>query len=678
MEKKADFLFETSWEVCNKVGGIYTVISTKALNVSYEFGDNYVLIGPDVWRDDQSNPEFTPDDTMFHSWKAVAAQEGLIVRTGRWNIRGNPRVMLIDFTSYFGQQNEIFARFWETYHLDSIAGQWDYIEPALFGYAAGKVIESFTNYYREYPRVVAQFHEWMTGMGVLYLEKNVPWITTAFTTHATVLGRSIAGNNRQLYSRMKEFNPAHMALEFNVISKQSLERLSAAEADVFTTVSEITGRECEAFLGKKPDVITPNGFEDTFVPAPENFEAARKAARDRLLSVAGALLGYTLPADTLLVSTSGRYEYRNKGIDLFLSSLGAINREADTDRQCVAFILVPAYHKGPRQDLVAAMNNGSYITEGDRYLTHGLHYVNDDPVINQLTREEIRNTQEEKVKVIFVPSYLNGSDGIFNMPYYDLLIGFDLTLYPSYYEPWGYTPLESLMFRVPTVTTNLAGFGMWVDSYFVEPGNGCLVLDRTDENEKEVIAGMEEFIRRFMKMSLADMAAARDKAWEISRIANWNTLFHYYTEAYTLAIEKSEERRDQPREYARILEATEVQSRKPFQAPVWKDIYVQSEVLERVSYLKELTATFGGHGTAMPSSSSAVWIQHSGKRWDTIPRDSWKPLITSDLWCCQMMRFSSMMLTGSIKSSPTIWPGPKTRSFLPWPTSAWSLEFTPA
>ncbi|MCA1742044.1 MAG: alpha-glucan family phosphorylase, partial [Bacteroidales bacterium] len=560
------------------------------LNVTYEFGDNYILIGPDVWRDDQSNPEFTPDDTMFLPWKAVAAQEGLNIKTGRWNIKGNPRVILIDFTPYFGQQAEIFARFWETYQLDSISGQWDYIEPALFGYAAGKVIESFTNFYREYPRVIAQFHEWMTGLGVLYLEKNASWITTSFTSHATVLGRSIAGNNRQLYSRMKEFNPVQIAHEFNVTSKQSLEKLSAAEADVFTTVSEITGRECEAFLGKKPDVITPNGFEDTFVPASENFDAARMAAREKLLSVAGALLGYTLPADTLLVSTSGRYEYRNKGIDLFLSSLGAINRKADADRQCVAFILVPAYHRGPRQDLAAAIAaGGAFVTEGDRYLTHGLHYFNDDPVLNQLSREEIRNTASEKVKVIFVPSYLNGNDGIFNMPYYDLLIGFDLTLYPSYYEPWGYTPLESLMFHVPTVTTNLAGFGMWVDSYFENPGNGCLVLNRTDDNEKEVIAGMEDFIRRFMKMAPAEEAEAREKAWEVSRIANWNKLFRYYLEAYSFALENSEERRDQPREYTRILEATEVQVRKPFQTPVWKDIYVQSELPERISYLKELS-----------------------------------------------------------------------------------------
>ena len=587
---KADFLFETSWEVCNKVGGIYTVISTKALNATHEFGDNYVLIGPDVWRDDKTNPEFTPDDTMFLQWKTVAAQEGLNVRTGRWNIKGQPRVMLVDFTPYFGQQNDIFARLWETYKLDSISGQWDYIEPALFGYAAGKVIESFTSYYREFPRVVAQFHEWMTGAGILYLEKNAPWITTAFTTHATVLGRSIAGNNRQLYSKLNEYNPVQTAHELNVTSKQSLEKITAAQADVFTAVSEITGRECLAFLDKKPDIITPNGFEDTFVPAPEDFEGSRNEAREKLLTVAGALLGYTLPADTLLISTSGRYEYRNKGIDLFLSSLGAINKKCDCDRKCVAFILVPAYHKGPRQDLVTALSNGTFVTDSDRYLTHGLHYVNDDPVIKQLISENIQNKETDSVKVIFVPSYLNGADGIFNKTYYELLIGFDLTLYPSYYEPWGYTPLESLMFHVPTVTTNLSGFGMWVNTYFENPGNGCLVVNRTDDNEKEVTGQMEEFIRRFMQMSREDMGTAREKAWEVSRIANWTTLFHYYTDAYTFALDKSEVREGQPREYSRILEATEVQVSKPHQVPVWKDIYVQSELPQRISYLKDLAS----------------------------------------------------------------------------------------
>jgi glycogen phosphorylase/synthase len=587
---KADFLFETSWEVCNKVGGIHTVISTKALNAIAEFGDNYVLIGPDVWRDDRTNPEFIPDDGMYLLWKAMAASNGLRVRTGRWNIEGKPRVILVDFTPYFGQQNDIFAKFWETYKLDSISGQWDYVEPALFGYAAAMVIESFTNYYREYPRIIAQFHEWMTGTGVLHLKKNAPWIATSFTTHATVLGRCIAGNNRPLYSKMADYNPLQTAREFNIVAKQSLEKITATEADVFTAVSTITGRECLTFLGKEPDIITPNGFEDSFVPCSDDFEICRKEARKTLLTVASALLGYSLPDDTLLVSTSGRYEFRNKGLDLFLDALGELNKIPDGKRQCVAFILVPAYHKGPRQELIAALGNNPVPLSGDRYLTHGLHYPGTDPVLNRLATDGITNIEKDRVKVIFVPSYLQGDDGIFNKTYYDLLIGFDLTLYPSYYEPWGYTPLESLMFHVPTVTTTLSGFGMWVNTYFKDPGNGCLVVNRNDENEADVVKTMASFIDKYLKMNEVETRESRERAWEISRIANWNTLFHFYADAYSHALEVSEIRREQPREFARFYEAAEVKVSKPHQIPVWKDIYVQSDLPERLIFIKELAS----------------------------------------------------------------------------------------
>ncbi len=585
---KADFLFETSWEVCNKVGGIHTVIATKALNVLAEYGDNYVLIGPDVWRDDKTNPEFIPDEGMFMLWKALAISEGMRVRTGRWNIEGKPRVILVDFTPYFGIQNDIFASLWESYKLDSISGQWDYIEPALFGYAAGKVIDSFTNYYREHQRVVAQFHEWMTGTGVLYLKKYAPWVATAFTTHATVLGRCIAGNGRPLYSRMDDYNPVQTAREFNIIAKQSLEKITAAETDVFTAVSTITGRECLAFLAKEPDLITPNGFEDSFVPCSEDFHTCQASAKETLIGVAEALLGYKVSPDTLLVSTSGRYEFRNKGIDLLIDAIGELNRKCEGKKNCIVFILVPAYHKGPRQDLIAAMGDNALPHTGDRYLTHGLHYPSSDPILNRINANGLTNDENDCVKVIFVPSYLHGNDGIFNKTYYELLIGFDLTLYPSYYEPWGYTPLESLMFRVPTVTTTLSGFGMWVNSHFKDPGDGCTVILRNDENEADVIRSMASAVEKHLFMSEDDTTVARERAWEISRIANWDTLFHYYTEAYSHALNASEPRRAQPREYARIFEAEEVTVRKPHQVPVWKDIYVQSDLPERLLFIKEL------------------------------------------------------------------------------------------
>jgi len=584
-----EFLFETSWEVCNKVGGIHTVISTKVLNIVDKLGDNYILIGPDVWREDVTNPEFIPDESLFAEWKARATAEGLRVETGRWNIAGKPIVFLIDFTPYFGQQNEIFARFWETYKLDSISGQWDYVEPALFGYAAGKLIESYTTFYHEHHNIVAQFHEWMTGTGILYLKKYVPWVATAFTTHATVLGRCIAGNNRPLYGKMKEFNPVQVARECNVIAKQSLEKLSAAEADVFTTVSELTSRECSHFLGKEVDIVTPNGFEDSFVPTNDVFEERRKAARMKLRSVAEAILGYPLSDDCMMVTNSGRYEFRNKGVDIFIDALGELNRKDALNKECVAFILMPAYHKGPRQDLVDILYNNGQPNGGDRYLTHSLHYPTSDPVLQRINSNNLTNASKSKVRIIFAPSYLNGNDGIFNMPYYDLLIGFDLTIFPSYYEPWGYTPLESLMFSIPTVTTSLSGFGLWVRKYFENPGNGIAIIERTDDNENKVVSDISQFISMYIGLNENDVKEAREKAHAISRIAMWDTLVVHYFTAFDKALSGSSDRREEPREFIRLVEAPGLQVRKPHQLPVWKDIYVQSDVPDKLASLKDLS-----------------------------------------------------------------------------------------
>ena len=406
----------------------------------------------------------------------------------------------------------------------------------FFGYAAGKLIESFTTFYHEHHNIIAQFHEWMTGTGILYLKKYAPWIATSFTTHATVLGRCIAGNNRPLYGKMEEYNPAQIAREFNVVAKQSLEKISAAEADVFTTVSEITSRECSHFLGKDVDIVTPNGFEDSFVPAKEIFEERRKIAREKLISVAEAVLGYSLSEDCVLIVNSGRYEFRNKGVDIFIDSLGELQKKENIKKECIAFFLIPAYHKGPRQDIMDILYNNGPGNGGDRYLTHSLHYPSTDPVLQKVVANNLNNDQKSKVKIIFVPCYLNGNDGIFNMPYFDLLIGFDLSVFPSYYEPWGYTPLESLMFSIPTVTTSLSGFGLWVKNYFENPGNGIAIIERTDDNEFEVISGIRNFTSMFIGLNETETKEAREKAHAVSRIAMWDSLVKYYFTAYEHAL----------------------------------------------------------------------------------------------------------------------------------------------
>lgn len=586
-----DYLFEVSWEVCNKVGGIHTVIATKALTLVNELHNNLILIGPDLIKDEAGcNPEFTEDPQLFSAWKRQAESEGLSFKIGRWNINGYPIAISLNFSSYFQEKDKIFFELWEKYKLDSLPGQWDYVEPALFGYAAGRVIESFIKFNANtYDRIIAHFHEWMTGTGILYLKDRLPQVGTVFTTHATAVGRSLAGNNRPLYKNLKEYNGEEVAKEFNIISKQSAEKLSAQQADAFTTVSEITSLECTQFLQKEVTLVTPNGFEDTFVPSGSQFGIMRKEGRRKLLEVAETMLGQNFGDDVFMIATSGRYEFRNKGIDLFIDSLGEMNKSTELKRPVIAYILIPANHYGPRKDIVAKQAEID-TAFGSKFLTHNLHDAEWDPILNRIKAVGLHNNAEDKVKVLFVPSYLNGNDGIFNTPYYNLLIGLDLTVFASYYEPWGYTPLESLAFSVPTVTTTLAGFGLWINKNCPD-ADGCIdVIERTDDNDQEVVNNIVLSILNKCRLTSDQLQVARDKAFEISRQVLWSSLITYYKQTYDFALQEVAKRIDR---FVKIEE-------RPSEAvpeyvvpteikPVWKKVIVKSKLPESLHQLGKLT-----------------------------------------------------------------------------------------
>lgn len=585
---KPHYIFEVSWEVCNKVGGIHTVISTKSTTIQKEYGDKYILIGPDVWRDNRSHPEFEEDSNLLSGWKAKAQADGLRVRVGHWKIEGRPLAILVDFTTLFHKKDEIFSSFWETYKLDSITGQWDYIEPTLFGYASGQVIESFVKYHlTSHDKVIAQFHEWMTGSGLLYLKKHLPQVGTLFTTHATVIGRSIAGNQQPLYSKMKSYNGDIKATEFQIVSKQSMEKTCAHNADAFTTVSALTSNECRQFLKKDVDLVTPNGFEDGFVPQ-DDFEPKRQEARDLMIKIASMVTDTKISEDAYIIANSGRYEYKNKGIDLFIDALGKINKTNEKGREILAFVLIPANHYGARKDLVEALKHPGSRVSGDRFLTHNLHYAEYDPILNKIKEQGFENKQGDKVKIIFVPSYLNGMDGIFNKEYYDMLIGMDLTVFPSYYEPWGYTPLESLAFHIPTITTTLAGFGLWVKDEYTDPGNGIFVLERNDTNDKKVSEGISDAISLMHKLGPKETQEARKKAFDISRIALWKNLVDYYKDAYSIALAKVANRVDEFVETERVEQLPQIDLSKG-KNPVWKKVVIQQNLSERLKPLEELS-----------------------------------------------------------------------------------------
>ena len=592
---RPDYLFEVSWEICNKVGGIHTVISTKALTLLDEYKNNLILIGPDVWRDPETHPEFTEDPLLLSSWKNKAFDEGLRVRIGRWKINGSPIAILVDFTSFFSIKDEIFKEFWEEFKLDSITGQWDYVEPALFGYAAGKVIESFTNFQLSTRhRVVAQFHEWMTGTGLLYLKSKMPQIGTVFTTHATVMGRCIAGNNIPLYGKLDKYNADAKAIEFNVVSKQSLEKISAIEADCYTTVSDITAKECMQFHGKPVDIVTPNGFENSFVPETEEFKLRRIEAKVKFYEVAEALLAHDVTKDALVVGISGRYEFKNKGIDVFIDALAKLNDCPNLDREVLAFILIPAGHHGPRKDVFRNLqekdkDNENIVVLSDTHITHYLNNPEHDPILNRIKNAGLHNSSSDQVKIFFVPCYLNGDDGIFNMPYYDLLIGMDISVFPSYYEPWGYTPLESLAFHVPTITTTLAGFGLWVNTYFKLEHPGIKVIERTDDNDSYVVDEIANGICQFAGLNLQQQEQIRDNAFEVSQIALWKNLIENYRQAYNISLHKVEQRTQQFMEEDREEQLPYIERKFRINKPNWVRVLIQKNIPEKLVALDELS-----------------------------------------------------------------------------------------
>ena len=593
VKKMPDYLFEVSWEVCNKVGGIHTVIATKALTISKQLGDHYILIGPDVHREDV-NLEFEEDPALLKEWKQVLfANHNIRVKTGRWKVKGKPLTILVDFSQFFSSKDDVLKFLWESYRVDSISGQWDYIEPVLFGAAAGKVIESYVNYFcSATDRVVAHFHEWMTASGGLYLQKHSPYVATVFTTHATVMGRCIAGNGLPLYGDMTRLNADELARRFNVVAKHSLEKTSAANFDCFATVSDLTARECRYLLGKEVDVVTPNGFEDDIVWEEAELLEKRASARKAMIEVAEACLGVKYDREPLIVGTSGRYEFKNKGLDVFVDSLLKLSEDDSLQRPVLAYVTVPAGNNGPRKDLQAHLNDPNNPIDPNvlRNTTHYLSAPEWDPIIGRIKNSRLMDPACP-VQLVFVPSYLNGDDGIFNKHYYELLCGMDVTVFPSYYEPWGYTPLESIAFSVPTITTSLTGFGLWVDGKLKEH-KGVDVIARNDTNDSEVVAAISDALKNYCAMDRQQYDSYRVSALEISKIALWKNLIEFYYEAYRKANDRATTRNNRAAYDgggAHTEQINFVKQQLVSNTPSWTRLMVERKLPERLRPLEELS-----------------------------------------------------------------------------------------
>ena len=538
--KKPAYIFATSWEVCNKVGGIYTVLSTQARTLQQEFTDHIFYIGPDLWAG-KEHPDFIEDPLLLKDWCTQAKADGLSLRAGRWNIPGKPIVFLVGYASLFERKNEIYGAMWNDFGVDSLQAYGDYDESCMFSLATGKLVESIYKHFIQNENVIFQAHEWMSGCGMLYIKKHCPKIGCVFTTHATSIGRSITTNNKPLYDYFKGYDGDQMAGELHMEAKHSIEKQAALHADCLTTVSNATDLECRQFFGRQSDVILMNGFEEEFVPKGKLFAQKRKAARDIIINVANRLMGTQMEADhTLIISTSGRNDFRCKGYDVLIDAFAKM-QQTELSQDTLAIIAVPCWKKGPRKDLqdrLTGKDTGNAPLQ-DAFITHDLYNMNDDRIVATLRGYGIRTDKACRFHVMFVPSYLDGNDGIFNLSYYDWLIGNDYCLYPSYYEPWGYTCLESIAFGIPCLTTNLSGFGQWVNSLVGHESrleDGVAVVRRTDSSYEETAGAIADSIREYMNSTAQQRKEMGKKAKGISRKALWKDFIKNYYKAYETAL----------------------------------------------------------------------------------------------------------------------------------------------
>ncbi len=589
---KADVVFEVSWEVCNKVGGIYTVVKSKAGYMTKSYS-NYFLVGPYFIKKAHGEfiEEMPPEDIkqVFQKLKP----EGIDCHYGKWLIDGQPRCILLDFTGFTKTTNDIKKRNWDNYSIDSLNTQYfDYDEPVVWSTAAGRLIEELSYVWKD-KKIVAQFHEWLCASGLLHLKKAKAKVGTVFTTHATILGRTIASSHKDLYSIYAKIDPVKEAYNYGIQAKYLTEMEGAKNADIFTTVSEITGMEAEHLLKKKPDVILPNGLDVSKFPGFEDASIKHKMFKRKIYEF---LVYYFFPyyefdlLNTLIFFLCGRYEFHDKGIDVFIKALGKLNgqmKSKNSEKTVVAFFWVPGNVRGVKPDLLenqyfykdikdsvddeisdiramilknlvsqTEITKESIFSEDFRsevnvkvlkfkkagsppLSTHDLFDEQNDEILNAFKKNGLNNRKEDKVKVVFYSTYLTGADGLLDTSYYESMLGGHLGVFPSYYEPWGYTPLEGAALSVASVTTDLSGFGRFVCSNCSpEKQAGVYVLKRMGVSDDEFVNSLAETLYHYTLLTKSGRINNKIKARNLAAMADWRIFVKNYVDAHNAALDK--------------------------------------------------------------------------------------------------------------------------------------------
>lgn len=585
-------LMEIAWEVCNQVGGIYTVLRSKVPSMVSRWGSRYCLVGP--YNPHTAEVEFEPAPLVGAVGQAVRQLQemGYSAHYGRWLVSGRPHVVLLDTSSVGGILNEVKHRVWADHGIPS-SNEQSVNQAIVFGEMCRALLSMLSQKESQRRQLVAHFHEWQAGMAIPMLRKENWPGSLVFTTHATLVGRYLATSNSAFYDHLPFLNGDQEAKNFNVAAQHQIEKAAAHGSHVFTTVSDVTAQECSQLLGRTPDMLLPNGLNIRRFTAIHEFQTLHQTYKERLheFTIGHFFPSYSFDLDnTLYMFTSGRYEYLNKGMDVTIEALARLNhrlRETASPVTVVFFIITKApFHSINVKALQTRAMLNEFRTASDAIkdsvgdglflsaatgvipdlnslmedywrlrlrraihawksrtppaiVTHDLVDDARDPVLNQLRACQLFNLEGDRVKVVFHPDFVQATSPLFGLEYDQFVRGCHLGVFPSYYEPWGYTPLESIALGVPAVTSDLSGFGSYLKQLMPDHASkGIYVVPRRNSDFHRSAEELTDRLFRFVSLGRRDRVVLRNSVESFSEHFDWHNLGRRYHETHDLALDR--------------------------------------------------------------------------------------------------------------------------------------------
>lgn len=588
-QQEDPLLLELSTEVCRQVGGIYTVLRTKVPAMQERWGANYLLIGvgsPTIEFEECAAPDGIRDALLR------VEERGIRTSYGKWLVQGRPNVILLDLDPWRGKTGELQYLFWKDNGISTPAHDHECQDAILLGFAVEALLEELL---RALPRkrLLLHAHEWLAGVVLPRIKHRQLPVATVFTTHATLLGRHLAGARPDFYASLESIDPESAARQYGIHPRYVIERVAAQTATVFTTISEITAREARHFLGRVPEAILPNGLNVERFAALHEFQNLHLKYKERIHEF---VMGHFFPSysfdidRTLYLFTSGRYEYRNKGFDVFIEALYRLNRflkGMTNPPTVVAFLVTRAWTKNinvnalqrhlmfeelralaqevaasSEQVIVERVARGEFPTHDElippdarlrmkrilharkserlpAIVTHDMGDDANDAILQHLRHRHLFNEPGDPVKVVFHPDFLSQTNPLFGLDYDQFVRGCHLGVFPSAYEPWGYTPPECLALGIPAVTTDLSGFGAYVSRSIPRiREQGVYVLSRAGKSTDDAIEELATYLYSFCQLHRRDRIELRNRAERLSDLFDWSHLARHYHGAHEEALRR--------------------------------------------------------------------------------------------------------------------------------------------